>query len=302
MTASVRDLASIVIVALLLSAIACNESRDESVPLAVTEAPAPTIVPPIPADTPYPPVTPPRFPPTPTPIRPPTVAPAPTPTSMPYHNLTAAETASLAEYAASVAGGPGAIYVGDLNQLSGPAPVGAALLDSVEINVTLDSLERHRWLYESGLYQNLLRKARLTDPTPLTSSGEEIVIKHACAYRESPSCRLLENFFAPNLSERTGGQIRFEVITFHELEVSHEYSASPVYALELLSDGIPDSATVHSYYVTDNIPLLRVPQLWGLHLSREHQFLVNEAILSHVENSVQAEPAERFSIIAGIPE
>ena len=286
MTASVRDLASIVIVALLLSAIACNESRDESVPLAVTEAPAPTIVPPMPSDTPYPPVTPPRFPPTPTPIRPPTVTPAPTPTSMPYHNLTAAETASLAEYAPSVAGGPGAIYVGDLNQLAGPAPVRDEPLDSVEINVTLDSLERHRWLYESGLYQNLLRKARLTDPTPLTSSGEEIVIKHACAYRESPPCRLLENFFAPNLSERTGGQIRFEVITFHELEVSHEYSASPVYALELLSDGIPDSATVHSYYVTDNIPLLRVPQLWGLHLSREHQFLVNEAILSHVENSV----------------
>lgn len=267
MPASVKFIASTMLVALLLSA-ACLRASSEP-DFTGKEAPPPPF----------------WLHPTQTPSS----APPPTATPTPYPTFSPGDRARLAEYAASVAGGPGAIYVGDLNQLAGPVPVRVALLDSAEINVTLDSLERHRWLYESDLYQELLRKARLNDPTSLTSSGEEIVIKHACINPELPSCRLLESFFALNLRERTGGQIRFEVSSFWELEVSDSHLASPVYALGLLADGTTDSATVGGYYLADNIPLMGVQRLWGLYLSPEQQFLVNEAIISHVENSVQAE-------------
>ena len=105
----------------------------------------------------------------------PTAAPQPTaaPTAMPEPTATPAEQMEeksmsadeeLVAYAASVAGGPGAIYVGDLNQLAGPAPeVSLGGIDEEgkpDGSVPLDSLERHLWIYESDYYQDLLDKAK----------------------------------------------------------------------------------------------------------------------------------------------
>ena len=82
----------------------------------------------------------------------------------------------LVDYAAQVAGGPGAIFVGDLRragQLEGPAPESS--LGGIDDegksdgSVPLESLERHNWIYGSPYYQDLLEKAKLTDPTPLTT-------------------------------------------------------------------------------------------------------------------------------------
>ena len=63
----------------------------------------------------------------------PTATAAPEPTAVPTEAPTAmaeepteamaAEEDPLMEYAAMMAGGPGAIYVGDINQLVGPAPM-----------------------------------------------------------------------------------------------------------------------------------------------------------------------------------
>jgi hypothetical protein len=76
---------------------------------------------------------------------------------------------ALLAYAAKVAGGPGAIYVGDLKQLAGPAVTKEQ--GDFDGNVPLDSLQRHLFVYESDYYKSLLEKAKLTNPTPLVSTG-----------------------------------------------------------------------------------------------------------------------------------
>ena len=98
--------------------------------------------------------------------------PTETPTAMaeePTEAMTSEED-PLMKYAADHAGGPGAIFVGDISQLAGPAPMTPAgepdadLGDS-EGNVPLSALEDHLWLYESDYYQSLVEKANLTSPT-----------------------------------------------------------------------------------------------------------------------------------------
>ena len=152
---------------------------------------------------------------TPTPT---TAAAAPTPTTAaaaPAATEEPEETSAPEEYAARHAGGPGAIYVGDIAQLVGPAP--SESQGDFDGNVTLGDLERHVWVYESNIYQELPDKARLTDPTPLESSGETITIQHACINRALLPCQLLETYFTPNLLERTDGQVNFVVSSFPEL-------------------------------------------------------------------------------------
>ena len=57
---------------------------------------------------------------------------------------------ALVAYAAQHANGPGAIYVGDINQLVGPAP--STSQGDFDGNVTLESLQRHLWIYDSDIY------------------------------------------------------------------------------------------------------------------------------------------------------
>ncbi len=192
-----------------------------------------------------------------------------------------AERASLSQYAARHAGGPGAIYFGDLNQLVGPAP--AYDLGDSDGNVPLDALEQHSWLYESDYYRSLLDKANLTSPTPLSSRGERIVILHACINRALLPCELLETFFAPNLSERTQGQIEFVFSSFPELGL-----AGPD-TLRLITDGTLDSVTVHSAYVGREMPGIDIQNLWGLYSSREQGFAASQAIIKDIEDLVLAE-------------
>ena len=62
--------------------------------------------------------------------------------------------------------GPGAFYIGDLNQLVGPAP-GEGLGDANDM-VNLEGLEREKYIFELQYYADLVEKANFTDPTPLT--------------------------------------------------------------------------------------------------------------------------------------
>ena len=69
--------------------------------------------------------------------------------------MTAGDDA-LMMYAADNANGPGAIYVGDINQLVGPAPSTPAGDPDADLgdsdgNVPLTALEDHLWLYEKRL-------------------------------------------------------------------------------------------------------------------------------------------------------
>ncbi|MFP6868479.1 MAG: hypothetical protein VCE91_03880, partial [Nitrospinota bacterium] len=122
---------------------------------------------------------------------------------------------ALEEYAAKHAGGPGAIYVGDLNQLVGPA----ATKDQGDFNgnVPLSALENHIWVYESDFYRKILAKANLTNPTPLTSEGVSITIQHACINRALGPCKVLDSTLVPWLEARTNGQLKFVISSFPEL-------------------------------------------------------------------------------------
>ena len=188
---------------------------------------------------------------------------------------------ALVAYAAEHAGSPGAIYVGDINQLIGPAPtVNQGDFDG---NVTLESLERHLWVYESDIYRELLEKANLTDPTPLEVSGESITIQHACINRALLPCQLLESYFSPNIWERTNGQVEFIVSSFPELGL-----AGPD-TLSLVSNRTLDSANIYGGYVGGELPPIEIQNLWGIYASREQEFEATEAIIKDIEGLVLEE-------------
>ena len=97
---------------------------------------------------------------------PPTEAPATAPTNTPAPAPTPTEAATeedstmigdvdpaLVAAAAERAGGPGAFYIGDLNQLVGPAP-GEGLGDEDDM-VKLAGLERERYIFDSQYLRRL---------------------------------------------------------------------------------------------------------------------------------------------------
>jgi len=185
------------------------------------------------------------------------------------------------EYAAEHAGGVGAIYVGDLNQLVGPA----ATVDQGDFdgNVPLSALENHAYVYESDFYKKILAKANLTNPTPLTSEGVHITIQHACINRALGPCKVLESTLVPWLEARTNGQLEFVVSSFPELGL-----AGPD-TLNLVASGVLASATIYGGYVGGELPAVEVQNLWGLYDSMKQEFQANEAIIEDIEALVLAE-------------
>jgi len=188
---------------------------------------------------------------------------------------------TLEEYAAEHAGGVGAIYVGDLNQLVGPA----ATVDQGDFdgNVPLSALENHAYVYESDFYQKILAKANLLNPTPLTSKGVSIEIQHACINRALGPCKVLESTLVPWLEARTNGQLKFVVSSFPELGL-----AGPD-TLNLVASGVLASATIYGGYVGGELPAVEVQNLWGLYDSMKQEFQANEAIIEDIEALVLAE-------------
>ena len=206
---------------------------------------------------------------------------SPTATVAPTATDTPVEMSALEKYAAEKASGPGAIYLGDLNQLAGPAPTEEQ--GDFDGNVTLESLENHLWIYESPFYKELLVKAKLTDPTPLEYDGDPIIIQHACINRALLPCVLLATYFAPNLLERTNGKVEFITSSFPELGL-----AGPD-TLSLVTDGTLDSATIYGGYVGGEMPPIEIQNLWGIYSSREQEFEATQSIIKDIEEMVLAE-------------
>ena len=218
-----------------------------------------------------------------------TTAPDPTDTPEPTEAMMEEEETSttsdvdsaLLAYANANAGGPGAIYVGDITQLVGPAK--SVEQGDFDGNVTLESLERHLWIYESDFYTELIEKAKLTDPTPMNYDGETITIQHACINRALLPCVALETYFAPNLLERTNGKVEFITSSFPELGL-----AGPD-TLSLVTDGTLDSATIYGGYVGGEMPPIEIQNLWGIYNSREQEFEATQAVIKDIEELVLAE-------------
>ena len=215
----------------------------------------------------------------------PTAAPAapaaPAAKAAPAATAAPAGPSKLEQYAAEHAGGVGAIYIGDLNQLVGPA----ATVDQGDFdgNVPLSALENHAYVYESDFYKKILAKANLTNPTPLTSEGVHITIQHACINRALGPCKVLESTLVPWLEARTNGQLEFVVSSFPELGL-----AGPD-TLNLVASGVLASATIYGGYVGGELPAVEVQNLWGLYDSMKQEFQANEAIIEDIEALVLAE-------------
>ena len=222
-----------------------------------------------------------------TPVPRPTVGPtsraAPEPTTAPEARN---QPATLREYAAMASGGPGAIYVGDLTQLVGPAPHAPnsryGLGDSNGM-VPLSALENHTWIYESDYYQSLLDKAKLTNPTPLSYHEQEITIQFACINNPLYLCSLLQDYLAPNLAARTNGRLTLEVSSFPELGLAEPDS------LGLIRDGTLSAATIYGGYAAGEVPQLDIQNLWGIYSSHEQEFEGNQAIIKDIEELVTNE-------------
>ena len=206
---------------------------------------------------------------------------APTATQMPTVPPTEPppmEGETLAEAAARLAGGPGAIYAGDITLMAGPAPVPD--LGGFDGDVPLDSLERHMYLYEHPFYQDLLEKANYTNPTELVSTGEEHVIQHACVNRALLPCILVENFLAPNLFDRTNGQVEIQITSFPELGI-----AGPD-VLTLVADGTLAMAQVYSGYIAGELPAIEIVTLWGVYPDNEITYKSQVTLLEDLEQLV----------------
>ena len=99
------------------------------------------------------------------------------------------------------------------------------------------------FIYTSAYYQGLIEKARLTNPTPITASGESIEIQHACINRVLAACVLIQTYLAPNLEQRTNGQVKLTVTSFPELGL-----AGPD-TLDQVGNGTLDMANIYTGYV-----------------------------------------------------
>ena len=196
-----------------------------------------------------------------------TATPEPQPTAPP-EPAEPTEQELLAAYAAEHANGPGAIFVGDPSHLIGPPPhdglmfgmpaeqynflAGAGLAGAPELQIP-----GHMFIYSSDYYQGLIRKARLTSPTELVSSGENIEIQHVCLDRNLPPCVLVQTYLVPNIAARTNGQVKISVISLAELSIDGTDT------LNLVANGTLNMVNIFTGYVAGQLPALEVQSLWG---------------------------------------
>ena len=235
---------------------------------------------------------PPTEPPAPTATTAPTATPAQAAQAIAEPTATPAEQAmsgdeDLVAYAARVAGGPGAIYVGDLNQLVGPASdVSLGGIDAAgkpDGSVPLESLKRHSWIYDSPYYRDLLDKAKLTDPTPLTTTGEEFEFQYACTNRALLPCKLMEFYLLPKVAERTNGQLIINLTSFPELGISGADN------MTLIRDGTLDIAEIYTGYVAGEVPALEIQSLWGMFKDHKAQYDATTILTPDLERMIAEE-------------
>lgn len=241
-----------------------------------------------------------------------TAAPEPTPippTATPEATAPPAMTPEqrLAEYAASAANGPGAIFVGDpanpasFAQLIGP-PVHEGLVYLPHLppgeeqqaqfqqlfQIGLFGLEQlgvssHQFIYTSGYYRELIEKANLLNPTVAASSGEDIEIQHVCISRNLPTCVMMEAYFAPRVAVRTNGQVKVSVTSFPELGLTGTDT------LTLVSEGTLSAANVYTGYVAGELPAIEVQSLWGMGPDWETTYLALVDMIPDVERMLTEE-------------
>ena len=235
-----KFLLMVLAVLLLASVAACGGAAE-----APTEAPAPTAAP-----TAAPPTQP---------------SPTDTPAAMQEQEESGSMvSAALQAYANEHANGPGAIFVGDLGLLDGPAPDEA--LGDFDGNVTAEAIEKHAYVFESAYYQSVLERANLENPTPLVSEGLEFEIQYACINRALLWCTLKEKYMFPRVLERTNGQLNLITTSFPELGIA----GPDVHTL--VADGTLAMADI-AQYIAGAFPAIEIGSLFGIYPSLEHNYI-----------------------------
>ena len=206
---------------------------------------------------------------------PPTAAPTQPPATEAPAQPEGDYSAELLAIAAERANKPGAIFVGDLNDLVGPAPTMEE--GDSEGNVPLWALEEHRYVYESDYYRSLIERAKFTNPTEMTYTGDPIIIQNACVNRAIVFCKIVDTFLVPRLTERTNGKLIIESTSFPELGV-----AGPD-TLEQVREDTLDMVNVLGPYVAGDLPQLEIQYLFGLYTERSQQFEATVEMLPDIE-------------------
>ena len=160
--------------------------------------------------------------------------------------------------------------MGDFSQLVGPAP--ASGLGDANDQVSLSSLQRESYLFDSQYYKNLMEKANLTNPTRMTYSGRPIEIQFACINRTVAPCELWANFFKKQVEERTNGKVLVRITSYPELGIAGPDSLGQV------TLGVLSWAEITNGYVSDHIPSAELPLLYGLYSDSQIGFQVTQAM------------------------
>ena len=216
----------------------------------------------------------------------PTTAPAATATPAPTAAATATPApaanpadAALTAAANRLAGGPGAIYVGDLSQLVGPVP--DPIKDDIGDNdgVPMAGLADYLYVFDSDYYRTLVERANHANPTQLTTTGQNLQYQLACINRALTHCKLAE-WWAQQVEQRTNGQLIIEIVGYPELGISGED------VLELTENGTLSFAELPSAYTAGDLPAMDMKYLWGIYKDNQTFYQATVAAIPDLDQLI----------------
>ena len=107
---------------------------------------------------------------------------------------------------------------------------------------------------------------------PAAPTQEAITLQVVCINRTLRPCELIRDFYAPNVSERTNGEVTIEISSYPELGL-----AGPD-TIRLVNDQTLEFAEIYSGYVGGDLPIIDVGNLWGLSPSNDAHLALTDAI------------------------
>ena len=190
------------------------------------------------------------------------------------------EDTDLKAAADALAGGPGAFYAGDLNQLVGPVP--SYIEDDIGDNdgVPFEGLEDYLYVFDSDYYRTLVERANYTNPTQVTTTGESFEFQLACINRALTHCKLAE-WWSDEVYERTNQQLKIEVVGYPELGISGED------VLELTENGTLSFAELPSAYTAGDLPAMDMKYLWGIYKDNQTFYEATAAAIPELDKLIE---------------
>ena len=126
---------------------------------------------------------------------------------------------------------------------------------------------------------------------PAASTQEPITLQVVCINRTLRPCELIRDFYAPEINQRTNGEVTIEISSYPELGL-----AGPD-TIRLVNDQTLEFAEIYSGYVGGDLPIIDVGNLWGLSPSNDAHLALTDAIeddmIRILRDSTSGEPIFR---------